>query len=113
MSVRTRERGEDPSTPRFTFTINLFKTILIGLKLPTFLVYVWTHATDDIYIPFRCFFTGVIFTGVIKEETYTSIVSDKFRFLGVWMRWLNVSLKDSYKDALIPPAGFNRQLTGR
>ncbi len=36
-SVRTRERYEDPSTSRFTFAINLFITVLIGLKLPTFL----------------------------------------------------------------------------
>jgi hypothetical protein len=42
-SVTTREKGEDPSTSRFTFTINLFITILIGLKLPTFLFYVWTE----------------------------------------------------------------------
>jgi hypothetical protein len=46
-SVTTRERGEDPSTSRFTFTINLFITILIGLKLPTFLFYVWT---EDIFL---------------------------------------------------------------
>jgi hypothetical protein len=39
--ARTRERGEDPSTSRFTFTLKNFKTILIGLKLPTFLFYVW------------------------------------------------------------------------
>ena len=54
-SVTTRERGEDPSTSRFTFTINLFITILIGLKLPTFLFYVWT---EDIFLfgPF----TGIL-----------------------------------------------------
>ncbi len=46
-SVSTRERGEDPSTSRFTFTINLFITILIGLKLSTFLFYVWT---EDIFL---------------------------------------------------------------
>ena len=54
-SVRTRERYEDPSTSRFTFAINLFITILIGLKLPTFLFYVWT---EDIFLfgPF----TGIL-----------------------------------------------------
>jgi hypothetical protein len=54
-SVTTRERGEDPSTFRFTITINLFITILIGLKLPTFLFYVWT---EDIFLfgPF----TGIL-----------------------------------------------------
>ncbi len=52
-SVRTKERegrgGGDPSTSRFTFTFNLFKTILIGLKLPTFYfsINVWT---EDIFL---------------------------------------------------------------
>jgi hypothetical protein len=54
-SVTTRERGEYPSTSRFTFTTNLFITILIGLKLPTFLFYVWT---EDIFL-FGSF-TGIL-----------------------------------------------------
>ncbi len=61
-SVRTREREEDPSTSRSTFTITLFIiTILIGLKLPTFLFYVWT---EDIFL-FGSF-TGIL---SIRKDT--------------------------------------------
>ena len=58
-SMRTREEWERThNLPFHLFYLNLFKTILIGLKLPTNLFYVWTEG----HIPFRCF-TGVINTG--------------------------------------------------
>ena len=55
--MTTRQRGEDPSTSRLRFIINLFITILIGLKLPTFLFYVWT---EDIIIFLFGPFTGIL-----------------------------------------------------
>ncbi len=46
-TLKERERARSLNL-RFTFTINLFKTILIGPKLPSFLFYyVWT---EDIFL---------------------------------------------------------------
>ncbi len=43
-SENKREGGSSLNLPfRLTFTFNLFKTILIGLKVPIFLFYVWTE----------------------------------------------------------------------
>ncbi len=69
--MTTRERGEDPSTStsRFTFTINLFITILIGLKLPTFLFYVWI---DDIIFLFGSV-TGILY--FVNTERYLKVVT--------------------------------------
>ncbi len=70
-SVRTRESGEDPSTFRFTFTFNLFKTILIGLKLITFLFYVWT---EDIFL------LGDLPVFVNTERCLTVVTSTSMRW---------------------------------
>ncbi len=56
---RERREREIPQPPVSSVYLNLFITILIGLKLPTFLYYyVWTEG----HIPFRCF-TGIVHTG--------------------------------------------------
>jgi hypothetical protein len=85
--VRTRERGEDPSTSRFTFTINLFITILIGLKLSTFLFYVWT---EDIF--FRFFYRYFVNT-----ERHLKVVSyqDVYEMISLPIRLL---MPDNHRD---------------